>query len=441
MKNPNTMFTTILLLLGCCALSPVAQAKPPPSEDRGNGNSAAENVDALSLGTTGSNNTAHGWFSLFSNTTGSSNTADGFQVLYSNTAGDANTAVGYQALFSNTTSSNTAIGTSALFSNTTGGTLGNIQGSDFGPNVAVGSQALESNTVASANTAVGYQALHSFTTGPVNFEQFGFCTAVGFEALANASGDGYANSGFGYEALHNNTDGAENTAVGHRALAANTTGNFNTAIGSRVLLNNASGSYNTAVGRDAGALVTTASNVICIGAAVYGADVNHSCYIGEIWGQSGGDQAVYVNSQGKLGYVVSSRRFKDEIKPVDKASEVIYGLKPVSFRYKKEIEPTRPLGFGLIAEDVEKVSADLVTRGSDGKASSVRYEAVNAMLLNEFLKEHRRNEEQQATIERLQKQIEALTAGLQKVSAQLEPGSMRNWIAVNTSKQSNLNKK
>ncbi len=140
---------------------------------------------------------------------------------------------------------------------------------------------------------------------------------------------------------------------------------------------------------------------------------------------------VIVDNNGHLGTIVSSQRFKDQIKAMDKASEAIFALKPVSFRYKPEIEPTRPLGFGLIAEDVEKVSPDLIVRDKEGKPYSVRYDAVNAMLLNEFLKEHRKNEEQQATIERLkndlqanaaqeQKQIEALTAGLNKVSAQLE---------------------
>ena len=139
--------------------------------------------------------------------------------------------------------------------------------------------------------------------------------------------------------------------------------------------------------------------------------------------------------------MVSSRRFKDEIKPMEQASQVIYALEPVSFRYKPEVEPTRPRGFGLIAEDVEKISPDLVTRSTDGKVNSVRYDAVNAMLLNEFLKEHKRVEEQQATITQLkstvakqeatiaqqQKGMEAVTARLneqaaqiQKVSAQLE---------------------
>ena len=201
------------------------------------------------------------------------------------------------------------------------------------------------------------------------------------------------------------------------------------------------------MGAFAGLNVTTADNVICIG--VNGDNVSDSCYIGNIWNQPGGSQAVYVNSNGKLGAQVSSRRFKDEIKPMEQASEVIYGLKPVSFRYKPEIEPTRPLGFGLIAEEVEQISPDLVTRGGDGRVNSVRYDAVNAMLLNEFLKEHEKVEKLNATVTKQdaavaqqskdfkamvaqqrdsfqsklaeqERQIAALASELQKVSAQVE---------------------
>jgi hypothetical protein len=153
------------------------------------------------------------------------------------------------------------------------------------------------------------------------------------------------------------------------------------------------------VGTGAGSGVTTASDVLCIGAA--GANVDSSCYIRNVWQQPGGSQAVYVNSEGKLGAQVSSRRFKEEIEPMEQASEVIYRLKPVSFRYKPEIEPARPLGFGLIAEDVEQVSPDLVACDKEGRPYSVRYDQVNAMLLNEFLKEHRKVEDQQAAIAEL----------------------------------------
>ena len=117
-------------------------------------------------------------------------------------------------------------------------------------------------------------------------------------------------------------------------------------------------------------------------------NASNSCFIGNIWNQPGGSQAVYVNSDGRLGAQVSSRRFKDDIKPINQASEAIHRLRPVSFRYKAEVEPTRPIGFGLIAEEVEKINPDLVSYDQDGKPFVVRYEAVNAMLLNEFLKEH-----------------------------------------------------
>jgi hypothetical protein len=174
------------------------------------------------------------------------------------------------------------------------------------------------------------------------------------------------------------------------------------------------------VGYAAGLDVTTADNVICIGANVAGANVSNSCYINNIFNAtSSGGTAVLVNSDGRLGTTTSSRRFKEEIKPMSKASEAILALKPVTFRYKKEIDPAGTSQFGLVAEEVEEVNPDLVVRDKQGKPYSVRYEQVNAMLLNEFLKEHRTVREQGATIARQEKQIEALAAGLQKVSAQL----------------------
>jgi hypothetical protein len=245
---------------------------------------------------------------------------------------------------------------------------------------------------------------------------------------------GNLNTAIGSEALFTNTIGSANTACGEEALRNNNSGGGNTAIGAEALHANISGELNTALGYFAGVNVTTGENVICISYQVVGSNVSNSCYIGNIWNQPGGTQAVYVNSEGKIGQMVSSRRFKDEVKPMEKASEAIYALKPVSFRYKAEIESSRPRGYGLIAEDVEKVSSDLITRDADGQAQSVCYDAVNAMLLNEFLKEHRKNEvqgatitalrandaKQEATIAQQQKQIDALGAALQKVSAQLE---------------------
>jgi hypothetical protein len=197
----------------------------------------------------------------------------------------------------------------------------------------------------------------------------------------------------------------------------------NTATGFSALGRSMTGSNNVAVGARAGFDVTTASNVICIGTA--GQNMDNSCYVGNIFGAisvSGTD--VFINSQGKLGTATSSRRFKEHVKPMDKVSEAIFALKPVTFHYKKEIDAERTPQFGLVAEDVEKVNPDLVVRDKNGEIYSVRYDAVNAMLLSEFLKEHRKNEERrkafEAALAHLQKQIEALTAGLEKVSAQLE---------------------
>jgi hypothetical protein len=346
-------------------------------------------------------NTAEGQNALLSLSSGTYNTAVGFLSLKSDTAGQFNTATGAGALLSNLGDSNSGAGVE---------------------NTATGAGALLSNTTGCCNTASGAFALFSNTNSAEN-------SAFGNNALLSNI-EANDNSAFGYNALMSNTGGG-NTAIGSYCLISNTTGVLNTAVGVSALAAHVSGDKNTALGYVAGGNVTTANNVICIGALVGGANVDNSCYIGNIWNQPGGSQAVYVNSDGKLGLQTSSRRFKDEIQPMEQASEVIYRLKPVNFRYKPEIEPTRPRGFGLIAEDVEKVSPDLVTRNSDGKVNSVRYDAVNAMLLNEFLKEHRKVEELQATVLRQEKsfqsrlveqeqQIQALTAGLQRVRAELE---------------------
>ena len=390
-------------------------------------NNTAVGVAALLLNTTGTNNTANGVGALVFNDTGEGNTATGAFALYNNTEGDFNTATGEFALYSNTIGErNTAVGDSALYLNTEGNRntaignpalLNNTTGSD---NTAVGHLALWANN-SNGNTAIGSEALSSNSSGNTN-------TATGFRALANNNGN--QNTANGHGTLLANITGAANTGVGFSALDVNTTGSGNTAVGWHALAASSTGQDNTALGKGAGSSVVGASNVICIGAEIAGADVDNSCYIGNIWSQPGGSQAVYVNASGKLGAQVSSRRFKDEIQPMDQASEVIYRLNPVSFRYKPEIEPSRPLGFGLIAEEVNKVHPDLVVRDKEGKPYTVRYDQVNAMLLNEFLKEHRKNEEQQYRIDQQdakialqQRQIEALTTGLQKVSAQLATSS------------------
>src|SRR5262249_34763094 len=229
-------------------------------------------------------------------------------------------------------------------------------------------------------------------------------------------------------ALALNSTGNGNTAVGQGALSHNDTGSMNTAMGRFALDSVNTGSGNVALGNSAGTAVSTADNVIAVGTA--GQNVSNSCFIGHIFGEtSSGGVGVVVNSDGKLGTNASSRRFKKEIKPMDKASEAILALEPVTFRYKSDSANIPQ--FGLIAEEVEKVNPDLIARDKNGEIYTVRYEAVNAMLLNEFLKEHRHVQQQDATIARLQKQVETLTAGLQKVSAQFEVNKSAPRVAEN----------
>jgi hypothetical protein len=324
------------------------------------------------------------------------------------------TFLGDGALVNNTGASNTAVGSGALTSNTGGS-----------QNTAIGVEALSSNTAGIGNTASGFQALRNNIDGFDN-------TAAGLTALiANTTGN--RNTATGSGALALNTSGNANTATGSLALEHNTTGDNNIAVGFGALISNMTGNNNIAVGALAG-FFTRGSNNIEIGHRGFAGDsgtirigttgAQSATFIAGISGVTVPDGVgVIVGANGKLGTVVSSARFKEAIKPMDKVSEAILALKPVTFRYKKELDPDSIPQFGLVAEEVEKVNPDLVARDDDGKPYSVRYEAVNAMLLNEFLKEHRKNEQQEVTIARQQQQIEALTEGLQKVSAQLAAAS------------------
>jgi len=265
------------------------------------------------------------------------------------------------------------------------------------------------------NTAEGTQALQSLVSGATDN------TATGFQALFHAT-DSLQNTATGSNALLNDI-GDFNVAIGYQAALGNTLGDSNTAVGFQALMRNTIGDNNTAVGNGAGANLTTGDDNIDIGNAGVAAETEtirigtagfqRKAFIIGIRGVPVIGSSVVVNTAGQLGVMPSSERFKEQIKPIDKASEAILSLKPVTFYYKKAIDSNRTAQFGLVAEDVAKVNADLVTRDSDGKVYTVRYEAVNAMLLNEFLKEHRK-------VEQMQKQIDALTAGLQKMSAQLE---------------------
>jgi hypothetical protein len=282
--------------------------------------------------------------------------------------------------------SDTALGDSALVNDTTGT-----------DNAAVGFGALANNTTGDGNTAIGSGALGGNTTASYN-------TATGNEALSLNSGD--RNTANGNFALHLNR-GENNTAIGDDALANNTTGSNNIALGENAGNYNQRGNYNIDIGNIG---YQGDSRVIRIGA--FG--VHTATFIAGISGVTvPNGVGVIIGNNGKLGTVVSSERFKEAIKPMAGASEAILALKPVTFHYKKELDPQGIPQFGLVAEQVEKIDPDLVVRDEQGKPYTVRYEAVNAMLLNEFLKEHR-------TVQELKKEIAALTATVQKVSAQLE---------------------
>jgi len=402
---------------------------------------------ALFKNTTGSNNTANGGQALYSNTTGGLNTANGWRALYSNTTGKDNTADGYGALYNNNADANTAVGFQALFSNSsgtrnTGVGFQALSSNNAFDNTAVGWHALQRNTTGTQETAVGSQALASNTTGLSN-------TANGSLALfSNTTGGN--NTATGASALSRNTTGGANTANGVGALASNTIGRENLALGVNALIFNTSGNNNIALGVNAGSNHTTGDNNIDIG-NVGAADEANTIHIGNpavqiatfiagIRGTTTGHAdavPVVIDSAGQLGTVSSSRRFKKEIKPMDQTSQAILGLKPVTFHYKSDPAGAGPQ-FGLIAEEVAEVDPDLVVRDAEGEIYTVRYEAVNAMLLNEFLKEHRTVQElksaaakQEATIAKQQKQIEALTTGLHKVSDQLELGKAVPQTALN----------
>jgi hypothetical protein len=415
----KTSIPSVLITFGlvCFALVQNTQGvSPPPNGAYTGANTAEGGSGTLFSLTTGSNNTALGSQALFSLTTGDQNTAVGAQALKDNTA-DGITAIGFQALVRNTTGGdNTAVGWRALFENTGGGNS----------NTATGSQALYSNTTGFGNTADGVQALFSNTEGP--------------DLLA-----GNSNTATGFQALFKNAIGNDNTAIGVVALFHNTFGDDNTAIGVAALFHNTFGNSNIAIGQNAGQNLTTGDNNIDIGNEGVAGEENTiriggplgiggappRTFITGISGTAVTGAAVVVNSSGQLGVAASSVRFKQQIKPMDKTSEAILGLKPVTFHYTKELDPEGTPQFGLVAEDVETVNPDLVIRDAEGKVYSVRYDAVNAMLLNEFLKEHRKVEEQEATIAQLKKDFRATVAQLatrldeqaaqiQKVNAKLD---------------------
>jgi len=371
MKNQYGMSMTIVLLLGCLGVSPIAQAVNPPPDGGYGGQNTAEGTDALFHLTTGVWNSAFGFRALYNNTTGIRNTGIGYRALYNNNgpfnvSGLDNVAVGANALFNNTTGSrNVAIGTLALQANVTGSN-----------NIAIGDRALWQLNGANGVTAIG----DSFYSDPNNAE-------IGRRPDCD-------------------TDISENAVIHAHNIFIGDPGDFP---GSPESCITHSGTQTVHIVVDE------------LSGAVFVDGVSNHPIAGS---------PVAIGSDGKLGVAASSKRFKNDIKPMEQSSEAIFALKPVTFRYKPAIDPNINPQFGLVAEDVEKVSPDLVVRDKQGKPYSVRYEAVNAMLLNEFLKEHHKSEKLEATVARQQKQIDALTAGLQRVTARLDVDTSGRSVVV-----------
>ena len=352
-------FTLISMTFACLALSPQAGA-------------------ACQEGCLTNNNTVLGDDALLNNTIGFNNTAIGVEALHDNTTGFSNTAIGPFALKSNTNGFfNTANGTGALYHNTGGSN-----------NTAIGISALWDNTTGYNNTATGYGVLTGNTIGNNN-------TATGFWAL------------------NSNTEGSNNTANGFQALLGNATGNNNIALGTKAGLNLTTGHGNIDIGNPG---VAGESSTIRIGRV---GDQTATFIAGVSGATVPTGVPVIVDAEGHLGTTTSSARYKEAIKPMDKASEAILALQPVTFRYKQEIDPQGIPQFGLVAEQVEKVNPALVARDDKGKPYTVRYEAVNAMLLNEFIKEHQKVQRLEAALAAVNERLKAQDAKIDKVNAKV----------------------
>jgi hypothetical protein len=400
---------------------------------------------------TGAANTGYGFGTLFLNTSGTANTAAGSEALENNTTGVQNTATGNFALYTNDTgNNNVATGFNALLNNTFGsgntvaGSLAmqaNTQGSF---NTAIGFQALNANTTGSQNTATGRQALYTNSTGTGNtangmsslfFNTGNNNTADGFQSLfANSSGSN--NTASGKDALSANTTGVNNTAIGFQSLNANVSGVDNTAVGHSALIGN-TGTNNIGIGFTGGALLTTGNNNIAIGAGGVagesatiriGNGSQNRAFLAGVRGVTTGAAdglTVVIDSNGQLGTVSSSAAVKRDIASIGDDSAALLKLRPVSFFYRNDTVGIRQ--YGLIAEEVATVMADLVQFSPGGQPETVRYHFLTPLLLSEVQKEHRTIEEQQKAIASLtaardeqQKTIDSLNAMLNAVGKRLE---------------------
>ncbi len=428
----------VALTVACFGLLPGAHAVVPVPDGCYSNYTTAEGCNALRFLGAGSGNTGVGWYSLYVVGDGSYNTGVGAGTLVLNAA-DSNTAVGAAALLLNTGGhNNTAVGTDALLYNGSG---------NF--NNALGAFALFNNIDGSGNNAFGDSALSLNIHGVDN-------TAIGDSALLNndSTGNGFANgnTAVGINALLNNTDGASNVAIGDHSLEFNVSGFHNTVVGGGASgFNIVNGINNIYLGwgvsangpfdeSDAIRINDSAPQVGGTTSKVFIAGINGATV-------GGSSAPVIINANGQLGTLASSARFKKDIGLMGETSEAIFSLKPVTFHYKGD--ETRIPQFGLIAEEVAKVNSALILVDKEGKPYTVRYEQINAMLLNEFLKEHRTVQglkstvaHQDATIAQQQKsfesklaeqqkRIEALTSGLEKVSARLELNRSRPQTVIN----------
>jgi len=348
----------------------------------------------------GKGNTALGPLALGLNTTGTNNSASGYNALAFNSSGQQNTGTGGYALFSNGTGSY---------------------------NTATGYGTLQSNTSGSYSTATGFNALA--TTGGA-----GFNTADGANALYSNT-LGQDNTASGFSALYLNSVGSQNTASGYYAMYSNTFGGNNTAVGFNALYSNSTGSNNIALGYQAGYVVSGGSNNIHIGSqGIYndnsvvriGTPGNQtSFFVAGVAGANVNGAPVLLDAAtGQLGVASSSRRYKDDIEDMGEASRGLLHLRPVTFRYKQPLaDGSRPLQFGLVAEEVAEVFPELVARSADGQIETVKYQLLEPMLLNELQRQQAEIRHQRDQISRLEERLDEqghLSSALQERLAKLE---------------------
>jgi hypothetical protein len=329
-------------------------------------------VGVLKLNMTGASNTAVGFGVLEQNISGNSNTAVGVRSMANVTQADGNTAIGHLTLMKTSGQDNTAVGASSLIENTTG---------EY--NVGVGKDSSKFNTTGRFNTAVGTVSLYRNTTGVEN-------VSVGGTAAEDFIGNRIVAVGYG--SLGNVVSGDKNIALGYNSGYELLSGSNNIFVGSL-------GSSNDSNTIRIGALGEHTKTYV---AGVYGTNVTSGA-------------AVYIDSNGQLGTLSSARRYKEDISPIASHSKIVDGLNPVSFRYKNpQPDGTKPLQYGLIAEEVSSIAPELVVHGADGQIETVAYQMLVPILLAEIKNQREVNQRQAAQLERL----EAAIGGLQSRKSQ-----------------------